>query len=256
MLQVDGLSVLLMLLLGHVLGDFFLQPDSWVKDKNVRQGRSRFLYCHALVHGVIVLLILACATTTSLSASLFIGIIIALAHGVIDYAKIKIGRGFRWFLLDQFLHIVTLVFVWLYLYANAFSQLSLLADKVDYNHFFLITLAYVMMLKPASIVVGEILSKWSADLNTTGAITHDKKAESLTNAGQYLGYIERVLVLTFVLNGQYTAVGFVLAAKSIFRMGDLREAHDRKFTEYVMLGSLFSMSIALFTGFVIAKLLP
>lgn len=256
MFQLDGLSVLLMLLLGHVIGDFFLQPDSWVKDKNTRQGRSRFLYCHALVHGVIVMMILACATTTSLSGSLFIGLLLALVHGVIDYAKIKIGRGFKWFLLDQFLHVVTLVFLWFYLYENAFSQLTTLTGKVDYNAFFLVTLAYVIMLKPASIVVGEILSKWSADLNTTGQNPHDKKAESLSNAGQYLGYIERVLVLTFVLNGQYTAVGFVLAAKSIFRMGDLREAHDRKFTEYVMLGSLFSMSIALFTGFVVAKLLP
>lgn len=256
MFQLDGLPVLLMLLLGHVIGDFFLQPNSWVKDKNTRQGRSRFLYYHALVHGAIVMLILACASTMSVSASLFIGLLFAFIHGVIDYAKIKVGRGFKWFLIDQLLHVSSLVLLWFYLFDNAFQQLITLGNELDYSAALLVTLAYVMMLKPASIIIGEILSKWSADLEADVSDSQNKKAQSLPNAGQYLGYLERVLVLTFILNGQYTAVGFVLAAKSIFRMGDLREAHDRKFTEYVMLGSLFSVSIALFTGFVITRLLP
>jgi hypothetical protein len=256
MFQFDGLPVLLLLLLGHVIGDFFLQPNTWVKDKNTHQGRSRSLYYHALVHGAIVMAILACASTMSVSASLFIGLLFGFIHGVIDYAKIKVGRGFKWFLIDQLLHALSILFLWFYLFDSAIEQLKTLINDIDCNAALLIALAYLMMLKPASIIIGEILSKWSADLEADVCDSQNKKVQSLPNAGQYLGYLERVLVLTFILNGQYTAVGFVLAAKSIFRMGDLREAHDRKFTEYVMLGSLFSVSIALFTGFVVAKLLP
>ncbi|RZK66384.1 MAG: DUF3307 domain-containing protein, partial [Pedobacter sp.] len=35
-----------------------------------------------------------------------------------------------------------------------------------------------------------------------------------------------------------------LAAKSIFRFGDLKDAHDIKLTEYVLIGTLLSFSIA------------
>lgn len=256
MFQLDGLPVLLMLLLGHVIGDFFLQPNSWVKDKNTHQGRSSALYYHGLVHGAIVLVIVSFATATSLLGSLFIGLLFAAIHSLIDYAKVKVGQGFLWFIIDQLLHVLSILFLWFYLFDTAIEQLQTLINDIDYSASLLVTLAYLMMLKPASIIIGEILSKWSADLEADVCDSQNKKAQSLPNAGQYLGYLERVLVLTFILNGQYTAVGFVLAAKSIFRMGDLREAHDRKFTEYVMLGSLFSVSIALFTGFIVVKLLP
>jgi len=39
-----------------------------------------------------------------------------------------------------------------------------------------------------------------------------------------------------------------LAAKSIFRFGDLKEAKDRKLTEYVLVGTLLSFGIALLVG--------
>ena len=44
------------------------------------------------------------------------------------------------------------------------------------------------------------------------------------------------------------AVGFLLAAKSIFRFGDLKEAHDIKLTEYVLIGTLLSFGIAIITA--------
>ena len=256
MFQFDGLTVLLLLLLGHVIGDFFLQPNAWVKDKNTHQGRSRALYYHGLVHGAIALAIVSLATATSVLGSLFIGLLFAVIHGLIDYVKVKVGQGFSWFIIDQLLHVLSILFLWFYLFDSAKEQIRTLIDNIDYNAALLIALAYLMMLKPASIVIGDILSKWSADLDVDGSDSQNTKVQSLPDAGKYLGYLERILVLTFILNGQYTAVGFVLAAKSIFRMGDLREAHDRKFTEYVMLGSLFSVSIALFTGFIVLKLLP
>ena len=39
--------------------------------------------------------------------------------------------------------------------------------------------------------------------------------QSLPNAGQWIGYIERILMLTFVLVGRFEGVGFLLAAKSV-----------------------------------------
>jgi len=257
MLQIDGLFVFLMLVLGHVLGDFFLQPDHWVKDKNTNKSRSLCLYYHASIHGLLVALIVGFATKQNLFSTITIALVLALAHGIIDYIKIKIGKKGKWFVIDQLLHIATLILLWFFLYATAFEQTSTLLKTLDYNESLLVIIAYVIMLKPSAVLMGIMLSKWSIEISTSKNTTHDNENETgaLSNAGQYLGYIERILVLTFVLNNQFAAVGFVLAAKSIFRMGDLREAHDRKFTEYVMLGTLFSMSLALFTGIAVENLL-
>ena len=53
------------------------------------------------------------------------------------------------------------------------------------------------------------------------------------------------MVFTFILYGRWEAVGFLLAAKSVFRFGNLKESHDRKLTEYVLIGTLLSFGIAI-----------
>jgi hypothetical protein len=58
-------------------------------------------------------------------------------------------------------------------------------------------------------------------------------------------------VFCFILTGHFEAIGFLLAAKSIFRFGDLKEAKDRKLTEYVLIGTLLSFGIALLIGLLV-----
>jgi hypothetical protein len=79
--------------------------------------------------------------------------------------------------------------------------------------------------------------------------------DSLLRAGKQIGYLERTLILTFVLIGQIPAVGFLLAAKSIFRFGDLRQSDDKMRTEYVLLGTLFSFTLTIMLGLLVKKLL-
>ena len=65
---------------------------------------------------------------------------------------------------------------------------------------------------------------------------------------KYIGILERVLIFVFILTNHFEAVGFLLAAKSIFRFGDLKEAQDLKLTEYVLIGTLLSFGIAIVTA--------
>ena len=67
---------------------------------------------------------------------------------------------------------------------------------------------------------------------------------SLPMAGRWIGYFERILVMTFILLGSYEAIGFLMAAKSIFRFGELREKNEIKRTEYVLLGTMMSFTVA------------
>ncbi|MCT8250092.1 hypothetical protein [Proteus faecis] len=84
-----------------------------------------------------------------------------------------------------------------------------------------------------------LLKKWTP-IAVEGSI--------LVSAGQSIGYLERTLILTFILLNQFVAIGFLLAAKSIFRFGELQNDQDKKLTEYVMLGTLISFSISIFIG--------
>ena len=51
-----------------------------------------------------------------------------------------------------------------------------------------------------------------------------------------------------MLVGVVEAVGFLLAAKSVFRFGDLKDDKDRMRTEYVLIGTLLSFGIAIGIG--------
>ncbi|WP_332910802.1 hypothetical protein [Algoriphagus boritolerans] len=71
---------------------------------------------------------------------------------------------------------------------------------------------------------------------------------SLQNAGKYIGILERLFVFVFVITGKWEAIGFLLAAKSVFRFGDLRKSKDRKLTEYILIGTLISFGISILSG--------
>lgn len=68
---------------------------------------------------------------------------------------------------------------------------------------------------------------------------------SLDNAGRYIGMLERLFIFVFILSGELSAIGFLLAAKSVFRFGDLSKAKDRKLTEYILIGTFLSFGLAI-----------
>ncbi|MEN8242774.1 MAG: hypothetical protein ABFS17_12690, partial [Chloroflexota bacterium] len=63
------------------------------------------------------------------------------------------------------------------------------------------------------------------------------------NAGRVIGILERILIFYLVLNAEFGAIGFILAAKSFTRFKDLEE---RSFAEYVLIGTLLSTITAIF----------
>jgi hypothetical protein len=56
-----------------------------------------------------------------------------------------------------------------------------------------------------------------------------------------------LLIVTFILVGAESAIGLVVAAKTIARF---RQLDDRDFAEYYLLGTLASVSVAIVTGLV------
>ena len=91
------MMILLKLMLAHFLGDFLLQPKSWIEDKELNKLTSPKLYLHILLHGLLVFLVLWNIQYWSLALALM------FAHGVIDIIKLyaqKETSKTKWFLID------------------------------------------------------------------------------------------------------------------------------------------------------------
>jgi hypothetical protein len=108
--------------------------------------------------------------------------------------------------------------------------------------------AYIFAFWPTAILINQFTLKWQNEINKGGDT-------SLPNAGKWIGRLERILILTFILVKQFEAIGFLIAAKSVFRFGDLRDESDRKRTEYILIGTLISFTITIGLGLFVSILL-
>jgi len=228
------------LLLAHLLGDFIWQPNSWVTHKETKKHKSIYLYLHILLHGVLA------AVLVGQISFIPYAILIAVTHGIIDLMKLnfqKVKTKRTWFVVDQIAHLLILIGVVL-IYEN-----KPIIDFWVTNKFWILITGFLLVTKPTSIFIKTIISIWSPESQNS------HQDNSLANAGNYIGILERLFVVCFILTGHFEAIGFLLAAKSIFRFGDLKEAKDRKLTEYVMIGTLISFGISILVGLTIQTLL-
>ncbi|TVQ14512.1 MAG: DUF3307 domain-containing protein [Bacteroidetes bacterium] len=229
------MMLFLKILLAHLIGDFVLQPDSWVKSKNHKKYWSPKLYLHVLVHAIILALMLGFDTRY------WIGyVVIVLSHFLIDVLKIWSQR-FRprsrfMFLVDQVLHILVIILV-----VSFYETISLsFTGLLTYERLLLIT-SLVVVTFVAGVVVKVFIARWNPDIIGDKDLTKDK-------AGYIIGILERFLVFVFVLLGRWEAIGFLIAAKSVFRFGDLKEPRERMLTEYILIGTLASFGVAILIG--------
>ncbi|MFC4740850.1 DUF3307 domain-containing protein [Flavobacterium ponti] len=223
------------LLLAHLIGDFILQPNKWVLDKEKKKEKSIYLYLHTALHLVLMLIFVAEVDF------IIYGILLAVSHGIIDFIKLKFQKKKTkriWFSVDQVLHLV-MIFIVVLVYKNARIDFQ----NIDHQIWIFIT-GIVLLTKPTSIIIKNIISIWTPE-------SKNKEDNSLQNAGNYIGILERLFVFCFIITNHFEAIGFLLAAKSIFRFGDLKEAKDRKLTEYVLIGTLLSFGIAILVGLMV-----
>jgi hypothetical protein len=227
------LNILLRLLLAHLLGDFLLQPARWVNAKNNKKEKAPEMYYHVLVITLLTYLFLWDW------GHWYIPLIIMISHTLIDIWKSYRHHTFIYFLFDQLLHLLVIVIVWLVFYFDAHTVFTWITKYLNSAHFWILVIAYYMVTQPLGIAIGNATNKWQKEAGMDIA--------GLNKAGMWIGCCERVLVLTFIITNQYTALGFLMAAKSILRFGD-REDREQKKTEYILVGTLISFAAAALVG--------
>lgn len=224
------------LILAHLLGDFLLQPAHWVAHKEVKKVKSKYLYYHVGVHAICLLVIL--------QFHYWLGIfIIILSHYLTDLVKLYLQKNNnkRWlFFADQALHLLILAWV-VRIYFPYTIDMNLL-----YSAPVLLFLCFIVFITNVTgVIMQVIISRWRL---SNWLPNEQPENEGLQKAGMYIGILERLFVFGFIVLQHWEGVGFLIAAKSIFRFGDLSKAKDRKLTEYILIGTLLSFGIAIACG--------
>lgn len=236
----ESLVVPVKLICAHLCADFIFQPDC-INEGKRKSGLTGIGYqiLHSAIHALAAYLFVADWTC------LLIPSVIFASHFVIDFIKCRSKDcSLRIFLIDQFCHLAVIGILWYVLFCESADLLSYLSGLCSLRIWILAT-AYILMLKPSSILLNLFLRKWVPPASSNG--------QSLPNAGQWIGYIERILILTFILIDSIEGVGFLLAAKSVFRFGELSKAKEIRTTEYVLIGTLASFTIAILVGIVVSR---
>ena len=236
------LSFLVYLIFSHIISDFVLQPDKWVKDKEDHKSRSKYLYLHAFVAAILAGI--ASALFFNLYATAFVVVLTLLSHLLIDLMKTHFDNTLKSFLFDQLGHFsVIIIIVSLLFPLNWHQDVSFFKNWLSSSTVICLVVVlagYIILFRPASIFISKLVESWRPEF---------EDSDSLKNAGKYIGYTERLLIYTLMLLHQYTAIGLLVTAKSILRF------NERKTSEYILFGTLLSFSIAILVGILISLFL-
>lgn len=233
----DNLLIALQLLLAHVLTDFVLQTKKGIAQKRAKKAGSLYLYMHAFIAGLLTYLLL------HQWSRFLVPILVMVTHYAIDLWKLHQGQdNLRNFLIDQFAHLLVLLAAWLYLTHSFGAVIPTLESWITNPDVLILTIGYIAVIYPVGFVIGKATQKWQTE------IAQEEALSSLARAGRTIGIFERILVVTFILTGNFSAIGFLIGAKSILRFSDAKKTSARKQTEYVLIGTLMSFALSILIG--------
>lgn len=234
-------KLILLQFIAHLLGDFIFQSHNWTIHKK-KKALTWYHLWHALV--IFFFSYLLSFDFGFFKAAVFLTIIHFLTDVLKSYFQLRFAKKDSfYFFIDQLLHLGAMVLISYFYYS--YNGVNFIYD-IPLN-FIVITAGFLFCAKPSNIVIKNIFI--SMDLSIPTNTNSDKDDGDLPNAGKLIGLMERFLVLALILVGQYSAVGLIIAAKSILRFS------DNKKNEYVLIGTMLSFGIATILGILISLLL-
>lgn len=244
--------------LGHLLADFLFQTDRLVQRK--RRGSIGAYAIHGFIHYLCTALILGLLVPGSMLVlrTQLILVALALTHLFIDLAKVRITAkhgvkdGAWGYLADQLIHLATVALAALLIApSGSFAAFAAVfaRGRAIRNAVIFVPVVYVAVIFGGGYFV-RLLTRSLAE--GAGNLSREMSAESLQNAGLYIGWLERFLVLTALLLQSPAMIGLIFTAKSIVRYPEFK---SERFAEYFLIGTLLSLCIAIVGGAILERLL-
>lgn len=238
---------LLLMLLGHVFADFYVQTSKIAEKK---KSRLRWVFFHCFLYFAAVVFV----SLPLMSYEVFkMDIAVALLHTIIDiikfcYIKNTNEESPYIFIFDQSLHVMSIVII---AYMWVICSNNPLRESECVQAFFQVTniseilvvkwlLGLLIIHKPANILIQNLIGPYKPKSNNANISTEENENVD-ANAGRMIGTIERLIIFILLYLGQYQAIGLVLTAKSIARYDQITSR--KEFGEYYLLGTLTSVGI-------------
>jgi hypothetical protein len=193
------------MLLAHIVVDYVLQWDGLVRWKRERLSG-------VIVHGGIVLVVTWLLSLPYTGGWWPYALLIGLTHILIDALRTRVGRvssgvALGLFLLDQALHLTIILAA---LSLSGYLALDQIAGAVvrwarDVR-LIAFLIGYTFITMPAWIIVRFLVR---------GLVT-SKEAEVLLSTDKYVGILERGLITTLVIVGQFPLIPLVAVPRLVF----------------------------------------
>jgi hypothetical protein len=249
-------KLFLAIYLAHLLTDFVFQTTRIVSNK--RRGEWRGYLIHGATHYFAVLAIVTLVDPHRLPTLSFqlLALSLSLVHLLVDWAKVSLTKSHRIpdnalaFVLDQALHLVTVIAAVFLLAHPSLQTFVLWLNRIRFlqESILLVSVVYVLVIFGGGYFIRALIGPlWKEEQGQT-----TKEHEEVINAGLYIGWLERFLVLTALFLQSPATVGFILAAKSIARYPELKSV---RFAEYFLIGTLLSVTIAISGAIILLKAL-
>jgi hypothetical protein len=251
------IQTFLALLFAHLLGDFPLQTGGMVRAK------VGFVPVAYFRHGLIHLLLAAAALILFTPLTIWRPMtILALAllvagHLALDLGKSAVIRkaprldGAGLYISDQIVHVAIVAVaatVALQTLPSFDVVLPIWSDVRDELLILLVIVAATVF--PSGYLIRYLLAPLSRQLAGARDLEDGTRDsfDGLSNAGLYLGWLERALLVIAFGFGSMAAVGLIIGAKSVARFPEFK---SRAFAEYFLIGTLISVTIAAIGGLVL-----
>ena len=232
----SNLLLLFRLLGAHMIADWAFRLNFWEKLQDSEKWFSTRQLAEGAAAGVLTYV---CATSWG---SIWLPFIIFISRVLLDRLKNKKEKRVLFFIINLTGHLVIILCCWIVLVSESMADIrAILCLLVSNTKLWTLTLSYIAVIWPAGVWIGRITENWRQELN-------DPDFQGLEKAGLWIGRLERVLILTFVLLNRYEAIGFLIAAKSIFRFEEIKTSKNRKEVEYILIETMLSFVIAIFIG--------
>ena len=242
--------------LAHLLTDFVFQTHRLVEQK--RSGKLFAYFLHGLTHylsAIVLVSFFLAGSGLSLRTHVVI-LALTLVHLLIDLAKIRLTQkslasdGAVAYVSDQLLHFVSVALAaWLLSPGLPFAEVTALFGRGRDlpSKLLLVPVIYLGVIFGGGYLIRALTRPLAKSIN----MEHPEKGgEPMQNAGLYIGWLERFLLLTALLLQSPGTAGLILAAKAIARYPEFKSEH---FAEYFLIGTLLSFSIAVLGGAILAR---
>lgn len=230
------------LLTAHLLADFILQTKWMV----ARKRHFWVLVLHVAVVTLASYLLLGTLHWAIL-------LVILQTHFIMDAIKVyALSESLVPFLADQFVHLAVLAGLAYYFpdAANAGWWVASVTPDFLKRYFAALSLisGLILCIPAGGILIGKMIAPFAREIGDDGI-------QGLTQGGKYIGWLERILVMLLLLINQPNGIGFLLAAKSVLRFGEIKDTSQRKMAEYIIIGTFLSFGWALLISVLTQKAL-